>query len=395
MSTWRAMLEVALWEFRRYIKPKQQVAGAVITLALMLAGAGLVRLGRDGDATIVLGVIGADALDVPAELDRFRFERYDATALDRLRREVEQRERDAVLIVRDDGAGELIVRQTPAWSADLARALTALAMRRRLDASGLDLERLAAIQAPFDLAVHETAPRAGRSEWFAAVVALFLSLAGLFTGLGYIFISVTGEKRNRLSEQVISAISPQAWIDGKIIGLSGVSLVSVLNLIVSGLVFVVLRRALWDSSVPLPSRVERPDLLLAALVFIFLGFLFWFAFMTAVAAIIDDPHNSNRSQLMMLPIAAMVPAFVAVMTDPAATWVRVLAILPPTSASVLPARLLVTDVPWWEGALAAVLLVAAIALVRRFAGRVFRLGMLMYGKEPSWAEVRRWLREAR
>ncbi|HEY8470389.1 MAG TPA: ABC transporter permease [Longimicrobiales bacterium] len=395
MSAWHPVLEVALWEFRRYIKPKQQVVGAVITLAMMMGGAGLARLGGDEGSTIELAVIGADALDVPAELDRFRFERYDATALDRLRREVEQRERDAVLIVRGDGTGELIVRQTPGWPADLARTLTALAVQRRLEASGLDLERLAAIQAPFDLAVHEAAPRAGRSEWFAAFVALFLSLMGLFTGMGYIFISVTGEKRNRLSEQVISAISPQAWIDGKIIGLSGVSIVGILNLIVCGLVFLVLSRVLWDSSVPLPSRVERPDLLLAALVFIFLGFLFWFAFVTAVAAIIDDPHNSNRNQLMLLPIAAMVPAFVAVMTDPAATWVRVLALLPPTSAGVLPARLLVTDVPWWEGVLAAVLLIAAIALVRRSAGRVFRLGMLMYGKEPSWSEVRRWLREAR
>src|SRR5690606_3279617 len=124
MSAWRAVLEVARWEFRRYIRPKQQAVGAAITLAMMLGGAGIARLGGDGGSTVELAVIGADALDIPAELDRFRFERHAATALDGLRREVEERERDAVLIVRGDGAGELVVRQTPAWSTELARALT-------------------------------------------------------------------------------------------------------------------------------------------------------------------------------------------------------------------------------------------------------------------------------
>jgi hypothetical protein len=52
------------------------------------------------------------------------------------------------------------------------------------------------------------------------------------------------------------------------------------------------------------------------------------------------------------------------------------------------------EVPWWEVGLALALLIAAILGVRRLAGKVFRLGMLMYGKEPSWSEVRRWLREA-
>lgn len=52
------------------------------------------------------------------------------------------------------------------------------------------------------------------------------------------------------------------------------------------------------------------------------------------------------------------------------------------------------EVPWWEVGLAVVLLVAAVWAMSRVAGRVFRTGMLMYGKEPSWGEVRRWIREA-
>lgn len=67
--------------------------------------------------------------------------------------------------------------------------------------------------------------------------------------------------------------------------------------------------------------------------------------------------------------------------------------MPPFSASVLPARMLLDQVPAWEIALAVVLLAGAVWLLRRAAGKVFHLGMLMYGKEPSWGEVRRWMRE--
>lgn len=392
MSGWRSVAEVARWEFRRYLKPKQQVVGALVTLAMMLGGGLLGRLADDESSAVELAVVGGERLDLPDELGEFRIERHSTAELERLRHEVEERERDAVLLILGDAGGELVVRQAPAWRDDLARELSALAVRRRLESSGLEVEQLAAIQAPFQLAVDETAPRAGRGERIAAFVALGLTLLGLFTGMSYIFISVTGEKQNRLSEQVLSAVAPQAWIDGKILGLSGVSIVSVLSLVLSGLAFLALSRLFWTWSIPLPTTVQRPDLLLAALGFIFLGFIFWFAFFSAVAAMISDPHTSSRNQLMFLPMLMFVPAFMAA-SQPDAAWIRVLSIVPPTSAGVMPARLLVAELPWWEPMLAAALLFAAIGVIRRMAGTVFRLGMLMYGKEPSWAEVRRWLRD--
>ena len=59
----------------------------------------------------------------------------------------------------------------------------------------------------------------------------------------------------------------------------------------------------------------------------------------------------------------------------------------------MPVRLASSDVPGWEIALSAALLLGGMLILRRIAGRVFALGMLMTGKEPSWSEVRRWMRE--
>jgi ABC-2 type transport system permease protein len=62
---------------------------------------------------------------------------------------------------------------------------------------------------------------------------------------------------------------------------------------------------------------------------------------------------------------------------------------------VLPARLVLGQVAAWEVLLALLLLVAGIVLLRRLAGRIFAVAMLMYGKEPRWGEIARWAREAR
>jgi ABC-2 type transport system permease protein len=393
MSRLSPVLHVARWEFLRFVKPKQQIVGFVITF-LMLTG--FAWLGRRGAEPSIVDVAVVAAEQLPTlgvESGRFRFEMHAPAELPALLEDVGRRDRDAVLVVNSDGSGELHARQDPGWRPALERELTAAAQLVRLERSGIDAQQVAEIGAPFQLVVHEAAPRAGRTERLAAGAALFLMIMGLFSGVGYIFSSVTGEKQNRLSEQVISTIPPQSWIDGKIIGLASVSVVAILNFIAAGLLFLLTSRLFLGSTLTLPTSVARPGLLFLALLLIALGFLFWFAFLTAIAAIVDDPHTSTRNQLLFLPMLAVVPAFMAI-GDAGAVWVRTLAVLPPTSAAVLPVRLLVTDVPMWEPALALVLLAGAIWLMRRAAGKVFRLGMLMYGKEPSWAEVRRWIRDA-
>ena len=63
------------------------------------------------------------------------------------------------------------------------------------------------------------APAGGRGERVAIIVVIVLMLMTVFTGMSYIFVSITGEKQIRVTEQVVSAIPAQAWIDGKILGL--------------------------------------------------------------------------------------------------------------------------------------------------------------------------------
>ena len=129
------------------------------------------------------------------------------------------------------------------------------------------------------------------------------------------------------------------------------------------------------------------------IVFAMLGFMFWIAAFGAVAATIDDPNSSTRGPLMFLPAFFSVTGMM-IPINPDSTFAKITGFIPLTSPAVMPARLALTDVPVWELIVSAAVLIGAILLARRIAGKVFAIGMLMYGKEPSWSEVRRWLREA-
>jgi ABC-2 type transport system permease protein len=192
-----------------------------------------------------------------------------------------------------------------------------------------------------------------------------------------------------VTESVISAISPQAWVDGKVLGLTGYALVSVVNMIVGGLI--VAAAAALTTGFTLPEAAIRPGVVVALLVYALLGVLLWSSFFAAVASTLDDPNTSSRTPLMMLPALPVVMSL-AVLRDPDGMIARTLALVPLTSAPALPMRLVLSDPGAVEIAVSLVLLVAAIWLMRRIAGKIFEVGMLLYGKEPSLREVLRWAR---
>ncbi len=143
----------------------------------------------------------------------------------------------------------------------------------------------------------------------------------------------------------------------------------------------------------LPTGIGDPVVVLNLVLFAMLGFGFWFTLFALIAATITDPNSSSRSSLLLLPFLPLGLTLTG-MDQPDAVWMRVLALIPGLSPAAMPVRLLRGD-PWAaEIVLSLALLVVMVWVFRRAAGRVFGVSMLMTGKEPSWAEVWRWLREA-
>ncbi len=394
MKTWHAVAAVTRWEFNRYIKWKQQFVGMLITIAIFGGFTILPRLGDDDEEDArTIAVIGADVLPLDvASAGPFAFTRHDATEEGALRAHVEDGALDGLLIVRDTDNAQLVLRRRADWSAGLQDLLTSARRQHMIAQSGLSQATLADIMAPPEIDIEYAGTAAGqnRGERITIIIVLSLMLMTVFIGMSYIFASVTGEKQIRVTEQVISAIRPQAWIDGKILGLLLVSLIGMFVQVLGfGAVFLALRTFFDAAPLPLPDTLGDPLTVTLIVLFAMLGLFFWFAFLGAVAATIDDPNHSARSSLMLVPILTTVLAYFVV-PNPDSGMSRFLSLFPPSAPGAMPARLLTSDVGALEIVISLALLAATTLLLRTAAGRIFEIAMLMYGKEPSWAEMRRW-----
>jgi ABC-2 type transport system permease protein len=383
------MATVAGWEFRRFFKWKDQVISLVFFLVIGVVWAGVGMIAAAKGRTMTVALSGVE-LTAPAD-GRLRF--VPATGDDVSRLEaLKEGDLHGVLTRHPDGRFELLVAKDPRYRGELETLLNDAVRRERLAASGVSAEWLERILEPPPFEVSFTNPhvaRRGTAEKIAAAIFVGIMLTAVFTSMAYIMTGIAGEKQLRVTESVISAISPQAWVDGKVLGLTGYALVSVVNMIVGGLI--VAAAAALTTGFTLPEAAIRPGVVVALLVYALLGVLLWSSFFAAVASTLDDPNTSSRTPLMMLPALPVVMSL-AVLRDPDGMIARTLALVPLTSAPALPMRLVLSDPGAVEIAVSLVLLVAAIWLMRRIAGKIFEVGMLLYGKEPSLREVLRWAR---
>ena len=120
--------------------------------------------------------------------------------------------------------------------------------------------------------------------------------------------------------------------------------------------------------------------------FALVGILIWNALLAAIASIITDPNNSGKSSLMMLPVVFVFASFL-VTRDPDSGLSIFLSWFPLTSATSMPVRWAITEVGYWQVAGSFLLLLLTFYFLRKLAAKIFRVSILITGKEPTWSEV--------
>jgi len=301
---------------------------------------------------------------------------------------------DGVLDLSDLEAPRVTVEREPRWSNELSEVLSVIAMADRAAAAGLETDELEALLQPVALEVEVPANASDRGSGAIGVV-IGIMLFAIFTGTGLLFTAITGEKTQRVTEQIVSAVTPQSWIDGKVLG---TGLYVVVNLVTIGIGIVLavavpelVRRGRIP---PLPDVAADPIVLLTTLAFAGLGAALYFMLFAAVAATIDDPATSQRSGIIMLPGLFVGLGFLGLISEPGNPLFRTLSYIPLTSPSAMPVRVLAGDAGVVEVLLGLALLAATVGLARVAAGRIFATGILMTGKEPTWREMLHWVRRS-
>lgn len=395
MKTHR-LFAVARWEYLRFAKAKDLILGTLIFGVLFAAG-GLfgefvARLNQ-GDKEVAVVDATRLGLEEPVEIGRFRLA-PDARGRDELETALIGEDIDAALVPAD-GGWQLLVRQERRWQQELSLRLAALLQQAGLAEYGMSMAEVAALNAasvPQTTVVDPGARGASRASVLTTFMLVGAMGLGLFIGFSYVFVAITAEKTQRTTEMLLSCLSPQQWIDGKILGLTGVVLANLLTYAIGYGLYRVVEWLWLGNALSFPAGVGGVSLFTAAL-FSIAGFFFWFTLFAMVAATIDDPNSSGRSAVMFLPFLPM-SAVIGGLDSPDALWMRVIAMIPGVSPAAMPVRLLRGDPAWFEVLISLALLVAAAMFFRRAAGRMFGVSMMMTGKEPGLREVLRWMRTA-
>jgi ABC-2 type transport system permease protein len=394
----KLVFEVAKWEFLRWFKMKEQFITIIIgSLISLLIFGGQSLLTKISSEQTDLALINYSRINLSIdEGTNIKLTENKISQLDSLKSLLLENKIDGILLITDIDNSELIVNKEPPWLNTIQELITRERQKIKIEEANISAEELQDIFKQSKVTLKYTEQQIESSstgEKIAAGVFIGLMLVGIFLGLAYQFVAITGEKQLRITEVIVSAISCQTWIDGKILGLSFLSMAILITYSITSILFVFIS-GLFGSGWLIPISISDPLLLAGLFTFSLAGFFFWNTFFSAIAATINDPNTSARGSLMMVPLIPIAIAFFA-LGSPDSTAMKFLSLFPLTSTPVISARMVLTEVSIIEILLSLLLLLIFTWYLRIIAGRIFALSILMYGKEPTWKEIYRWFGESR
>jgi ABC-2 type transport system permease protein len=216
--------------------------------------------------------------------------------------------------------------------------------------------------------------------------------------------SVIEEKTSRIVEVLVSSATPYQLMAGKILGAGAAALTQVAIWVAAGAaVFLISGPSGLEIDPALAQMAFNPVIVVFFVLFFVSGY---FMFCTLFALVGSIVNSDKEAQNFMFPIIIwMLPALMvgmAVLRDPYATWVLVLSYIPLCTPTMMFERVAflapsATEYSLFsgivaEGALGFVLVVLSTGIIAWATSRVFRVGILMYGKRPTLPEIIKWIR---
>jgi len=387
MNTLQKILTVTIWEYQRFFKIKNELIGIVVMIVMAAIGFfGTIYLLSENDEKQSVMVHQNLGNAITEKLsDTFEVKIINADEKENKIHQINE-SREGVLIERSENGFLVTSWKEPGQLDKIREILNNYALDNNLvlyDLSRSDFEQITQT-APLETQyLREDSER--QRNTVAFIFSGFLLMA-IFQGFAYQFTGITGEKQQKITEQIVSAIKPQMWMDGKILGITLTGLSSVVTYTIIGVLGGTLYFQFTGAGISsiLP-YLHLPTILLY-LVFTLAGILMWNSFFAAIASIITDPNNSGKSSLMFLPTLFALLSFL-VARDPDSAGAIFLSWFPLTSASAMPMRWVMTDLLWYETAGSWLVLSLTFYFFRILAARIFRVSILISGKEPTWQEV--------
>lgn len=430
------VLSVARFEYRNAVQSKAFIAG-VILMPIFAGGALIVqafvkdktdlsdrkaavvdRTGRLFDVIVKAAdgrnareIFDADDLDKQVQ-PRFLFEHYEpSSSSERVDLALSERVRSGELFAfvligekafDPDGGGEGVVayhtqtptyRELPRW---IENIINEEVKRLRFAESGIDravverihrpvpLQRLGLVEIAAEGVVKEAERENDIATFGVPAGTMFLLFMMVMMSAPALLNSVLEEKMQKISEVLVSSVTPFQLMAGKLIGTVFVSLT--LSLLYVGAIVFLLYRFGAIHFVPISTYFWF-------LLFQLLALLIYGSIFIAAGAACTEIRDS-QSLMMPAMLVLMIPMFCwfIVLESPSAPFSRVVSLIPPATPLLLLLRIgIPPGPPWWEVVLGVVLTTAFAIVCVAVAGKIFRIGILSQGQTPTIARLLKWV----
>ncbi len=412
----KKIFEVARWEYVEKIKTKTFILSLILTPAILIMFSVAPTLLSDQDVsnTKAIGIIDTSGYYVSGmkeKLGTYKIENEQPNyllvnlnaknqSIDELKKssdkKVINRHLEGYILILNAGTDSvsLSYRSTSLGNMrDISRfeaAFNELRIKRRLDKENVKPYILDFISKSIEInqIKIEESGRETKNDFlltfFSSFIFIMLLMMMILYSGGMLIRSLVEEKSNRLIEIIISSCTPNELLSGKILGLSALGLTQIFIWIIIGITLA------GSEVVPF----EAFHNVLPILVYFVLGFIFYTSLFVGIGSIVTSEQEAQQittylSFLLVLPIIFVLPA----LENPNAFYIKILSYIPFTLPSFMMLRLNISPIPEWEILSTILIMIISIYLMIGFSAKIFRIGILSYGKRASLKELIQWLKE--
>jgi ABC-2 type transport system permease protein len=276
----------------------------------------------------------------------------------------------------------------------ISDALSKAVIERRVTQAGLQTETVRQLTSNVRLDIRNTRGEKERGQTFILSFGLLMIIYITILVYGVMVMrGVMEEKQSRIIEVLLSSVRPFDLMLGKLIGIGLVGLTqyltwAIFGALISAVTTLPILAANWD---------KMPKIPIAQLIFFVVYFVLgYFLYATLYAMVGSIVSNEEDGQQVQMPVTMtiVVPVMLStlVLKNPSGMASTILSMIPFFSPVLMFLRIGLETPPWWQIALSIVLMIATILGAVWVASKIYRVGVLMYGKRPTLPELMRWLK---
>ena len=318
---------------------------------------------------------------------------------------------------------EFYGKETPGFGTlqQMERIINEQLTNRELIARGVDVSKIESAEAKVNIQIQNfegqrTSRMSGYIKMIFGGAAGYLLMMFIIIYGNMVMRSVIEEKTNRIIEIIVSSVKPIELMLGKILGtsLAGITQFSIWVVLGTLLMFIATTMTGLEMAAPPPEATQGIEqmagnemqqlltdinnlpmftLIIAFLVYFIGGYFLYSAIYAAIGAAVDSETDTQQFMFpIILPLMlGIYVGFFSVIENPHGTVSTVFSMIPLTSPIVMLMRI-PFGVPWWELLISILLLIITNGVVLWVAAKIYRVGILMYGKKPTYKELYKWLK---